>query len=70
MEEGIYGTNLISQNPTNLGTEKQSLTEHSPSLTGSPCVSEGFGLACLPYFIAGREMGNLLLYKSYHPQHK
>lgn len=31
---------------------------------------EGFGLACLLYFIAGREMGNLLLYKSYPSQHK
>lgn len=42
-----------------------------PTSHGEPvCVSEGFGLACLLYFIAGREMENLLLYKSYHPQHK
>lgn len=38
MDEGIYGPNLISQNPMNLGTEKQNLTEHSPGLTGSPCL--------------------------------
>lgn len=62
--------NLISQNPANSGTEEQNLTEHPPGLAGSPCVSEGFSLVCFLYFIAGRETGNLLLYKSYHPQHK
>lgn len=55
MEEGIYGPNLISQNPGNSGTEKQNLTEYSPGLLGNLCMFEGFASpACRTLLLAER----------------
>lgn len=71
MVEEIYGPNLTSRNPVKAGAAR-GRPESAPSRVslGASVFLEGSGLACLLFFIAGRETGNLLLYKSYHSQHK
>lgn len=71
MVEEIYGLNLTSQNPGKAGTAR-GRPDSAPSQVslGASVFLEGCGLACSLYFITGRETGNLLLYKSYHSQHK
>lgn len=70
MVEGIYGPNLTSQNPVKAGAETEPDRALFQVSLGARVFLEGSGLACLLYFIAGRETGNLLLYKSYRSQHK